>query len=202
MGIHNTEFPLPSPAVTNVFPENTLESEDWKHRPPYHIQDEKEFGPIRKASCQCGRITYAMNRDRPLNAKFCHCRGCQVMHGAPFQLAAIFHKQDISFAKGSSGLSFFSATLNSQKYDMPTKVSCSYCHTLIMDEGSNTCLVYPQLIQLEGSAEERRKQLEVFKPTCHIFYQERMFDMPDGIPKWAEMDAHSQQLDDYGKMIQ
>lgn len=29
-----------------------------------------------------------------------------------------------------------------------------------------------------------------------------MFDMPDGIPKWSEMDGQSQRLDDYGKQIQ
>ncbi|KAJ5536013.1 hypothetical protein N7513_009199 [Penicillium frequentans] len=203
MGIHDTELPLPSPAFTNAYPENTLDAEDWKHRPPYHIQSHDEFGPIKwTASCKCGRVTYSLNRERPLNAKFCHCQGCQVMHGAPMQWAAIFHKQDLSFAKGSSGLSFFSSSLNSQKYDMPTKVSCSFCHTLIMDEGRNTCLLYPQLIQFEGTADERRKQLELFKPTCHIFYKQRMFDMPDGLPKWSEMDGKSQLLDDSGNPTQ
>ncbi|KAJ5765204.1 hypothetical protein N7520_004763 [Penicillium odoratum] len=202
MGIKNTENPLPTPAVTNAVSENTLESEDWKHRPPYHIQGQDEFGPIKwRGSCKCGKITYALNRDRPLNAKFCHCRGCQVMHGAPFQWAAIFHKHDISFDKGSSGLAFFSASKNSQQYDMPTKVSCSYCHTLIMDEGRTTCLLFPQLIEREGSQDERRKQLEVFKPTCHIYYEDRMFDVPDELPKWSEMDGKSQRLDDHGKPI-
>ncbi|KAJ5948016.1 hypothetical protein N7466_001031 [Penicillium verhagenii] len=203
MGILQTENPLPSPAFTNAIPENTLEAEDWKHRPPYHTHGHDTFGPIKwKGSCKCGKITYALNRDRPLNAKFCHCRGCQVMHGAPFQWAAIFHKDDVSFTKGSSGLAFFSAAHNSQKYDNPTKVSCSFCHTLIMDEGRNMCLLFPQLIHLEGSSDERRKRLEEFKPTCHIYYEQRMFDVPDGRPKWSEMDEHSQLLDDHGKPIQ
>lgn len=166
MGGAAEPFPLPSPAFTNNVPENTMNDEDWKHRPPYHIQSTKEFGPIKwEGSCQCGKITFALKRAQPLNAKFCHCRGCQVMHGAPVQWAAIFHKSDISFAKGSSGLAFFSAAHNSQKYETPTKVSCDFCHTLIMDEGRNVCLLFPQLLKFGGSRDEQRKQLEAFKPS-------------------------------------
>lgn len=74
--------PLPKPAYTNLFPESTQEPEEWKHRPPYHIQHPDEFGPVQwRGKCQCGQVTYRLNRERPLNAKYCHCRGCQVMHG-------------------------------------------------------------------------------------------------------------------------
>ncbi|KAJ5272352.1 hypothetical protein N7478_007477 [Penicillium angulare] len=202
MGIKNSELPLPSPALTNNVPENTLEHEEWKHRPPYHIQGEEEFGPVKwEGSCQCGKITYALKRERPLNSKFCHCRGCQVLHGAPFQWASIFHKNDISFARGSSGLAFFSSAHNSTKYEMPTKVSCDFCHTLIMDEGRNVCLLFPQLIRFKGSRDEQRKQLEAFKPSCHIFYEQRMFDVTDGTPKWSGMNDSSQLLDDLGQPV-
>ncbi|KAJ6007381.1 hypothetical protein N7540_011357 [Penicillium herquei] len=202
MGICSTENPLPSPAFTNNPPEDTLHGQDWKHRPPYHVQSEREFGPIKyKGSCQCGRIAYALKRAQPLNSKFCHCRGCQVMHGAPFQWASIYNKEDISFAKGSSGLAFFSTGQNSQKHETPTKVSCDFCHTLIMDEGRNMILLFPQSIRFQGSRDEQRKQLEAFKPSCHIFYEQRMFDFPDGTPKWSGMDENSQLLDDVGKPV-
>lgn len=166
MGAFKTDDPLPSPAFTNNYHEHTLKDEAWKHRAPYRIQTPEEFGPVKwRAKCKCGRISYTLKRDKPLNAKFCHCRGCQVMHGAPFQWAAIFHKDDVNFTKGCSGLSFYSSSQNSQKYQMPTKVSCSFCHTLIMDEGRNVCLLFPQLIELEGSQDEQRKKREAFKPT-------------------------------------
>lgn len=76
--------PLPKPAYTNTVPEHTAEAEQWKHRPPYLVQSADEFGPVRwHGKCQCGRVTYKVNRERPLNAKYCHCRGCQIMHGSP-----------------------------------------------------------------------------------------------------------------------
>lgn len=166
MGIETTEPSLPTPAVTNIHSESTLYDEEWKHRPPYNIQSPQALGPVKwKGSCRCGKVSYVLNRDQPLDAKFCHCRGCQVMHGAPFQWAVIFHKRDISFTHGSCGLSFYSASHKSQDYSTPTKVSCSFCRTPIMDEGRNVCLLFPQLLEIEGSLDEQRKRREVFMPT-------------------------------------
>lgn len=77
------------------------------------------------------------------------------MHGAPFQWATIFHRQDVSFSSGPYELNFYSALQNTQKYHKPTKVSCSFYHTLIMDEADKVCLLFPQLIEFEGSLESR-----------------------------------------------
>ncbi|KAJ5466600.1 hypothetical protein N7539_009556 [Penicillium diatomitis] len=202
MGESLGEAPLPNPAFTNNNHEHTLKEESWKHRAPYRSLSDEEFGPIKwRGKCKCGNITFSIRREKPVNAKYCHCRGCQVMHGAPFQWAAIFHKEDVNFSRGCSDLAFYSSSGNTQQYQMPTKVSCSFCHTLIMDEGRNMCLLFPQLIELEGSSDEQREQRNIFKPTCHIFYEQRMIDIPDGIDKWSGMDGHSERLDDQGNPL-
>lgn len=165
MGAFTVRDPLPSPALTNTRHEQTLDGEAWKHRPPYQIQDLNEFGEIKwRAHCECGKVKYSLKRDQPLNAKFCHCRGCQVMHGAPFQWCSIFHKEDVRFDEGASNLTFYSATHRTREYETPTKVYCSFCRTPIMDEGRNVCLLFPQLIEFRGSPDEQRKQQEIFKP--------------------------------------
>ncbi|RJE27489.1 hypothetical protein PHISCL_00223 [Aspergillus sclerotialis] len=82
LDVPSTASPIPKPANTNLFPEHTIDHEQWKHRPPYQIQSDDEFGPVKwRGKCQCGQVTYNLNREKPLNAKYCHCRGCQVMHG-------------------------------------------------------------------------------------------------------------------------
>lgn len=69
---HATHKPLPK-------------EEAWKYRPPYLIQTPEAFGEIKwRGKCHCGQISYSLNLEKPLNAKFCHCRGCQLMHGIPF----------------------------------------------------------------------------------------------------------------------
>ncbi len=68
--------------------------------------------------------------------------------GAPFQWAAIFHKEDLHFEKGAEGLAFYHAPTNGAHYELPVKVSCAYCHSPIMDEGRNSeqfhshCLIF------------------------------------------------------------
>ncbi|KAJ5958032.1 Glutathione-dependent formaldehyde-activating enzyme/centromere protein V [Penicillium vulpinum] len=193
--------PLPCPAHTNRPPESTPE-EHWKHLPPYEVQPGEPFSPIKwRGKCLCGKITYLLKREKPVNAKYCHCRVCQVTHGAPLQWAAIFHKHEVSFTSGASGLVFYSSTHENQKHMLPTKASCANCRTPIMDEGRNMCLIFPQLIEIEGSSEEQRERREAFKPKCHIFYESRMLDFPDGLPKWSGMENSSDRMDDEGNRI-
>jgi hypothetical protein len=153
-------------ANTNDSLGHNSEVEDYTRRPPYLLQPLQEFGEVKwHAQCQCGQVKYALRRERPLNAKFCHCRQCQVLHGAPFQWAAIYPKEDIRFEKGAEGLSFYAAGEKNNKYQTPTKVSCSFCRTPIMDEGRNVCLLFPQLIDLSDSPDEQRQRVQTFLPT-------------------------------------
>lgn len=193
---------IPKPNVSSASSERPMESEEWKRRPPYLIQSPEEFGPVKwQAKCQCGQVTYKISREKPLKAKYCHCRGCQVMHGAPFQWAAIFHKSDLTFDRGAHGLSFYSSAHSTREYEVPTKVSCSFCRTPIMDEGRNVCLIFPEAIVAGDSDKERQGWREAFAPDCHIFYDKRCIEILDGKTKWSGMDEESDLVDDYGLLI-
>ncbi|KAB8233403.1 GFA family protein [Aspergillus alliaceus] len=185
--------PLPNPVS------GTTNEASWKHRAPYKIQTDEEFGPVKWIGrCQCGQVEYKLNREKPLKSKYCHCRGCQVLHGAPFQWATIFHKADLTFTKGADGLAFYSSTEKSREYMLPTKVSCSFCRTPIMDEGRNVCLLFPAAIDYGGTHEGRERWIQAFEVGCHIFYSRRAVEIPDGKPKWSELDESSELLDDSG----
>lgn len=49
-----------------------------------------------------------------------------------------------------------------------------------MDEGRNMVLLFPSLIHFK-SDEDKTK----FKPRLHMFYGQRVIDIPDGLPKWS-----------------
>jgi len=70
------------------------ESNEWKFREPYkiHEPDSSDFKVLYEASCHCGRVEYQLSREKPLDAKFCHCSTCQVLHGLylPFLLYLFF----------------------------------------------------------------------------------------------------------------
>ena len=59
-----------------------------------------------RARCHCGTVRYEVCAD-PVDAKICHCRMCQKLHGAPMQWAAIFHKHHVRFTAGLDDVRFF-----------------------------------------------------------------------------------------------
>ncbi|KAH8430766.1 GFA family protein [Aspergillus melleus] len=182
--------PFPNPMS------DTTQEVHWKHRAPYQLRSAEDFGHVKwHGKCQCGQVRFKLNRDRPLKAKYCHCHNCQLLHGAPFQWAAIFHKTDIAFVNGAEGLAFYSSGDRTREYQTPTKLSCSYCHTPLMDEGRNMCMVFPTTIEHGSSDQEVEEWRKAFEIDCHIFYSARAVDVPDGKPKWTGLDGQSDQVD-------
>ncbi len=148
--------------------------------PDYASTKDKNFLPRYRASCFCQAIQYEACAD-PVDAKFCHCRACQTLHGAPMQWAAIFHKRDIRIVKGLDTLKFFNSEFLLPERILPCKISCSVCGTPIADEGRKMWLAFPSLFSFENYESVPEK----FKPTCHIFYGLRVVDVDDELPKWS-----------------
>ncbi|KAI4169551.1 MAG: hypothetical protein LQ343_005631 [Gyalolechia ehrenbergii] len=164
----------------------------WKHRPPYRVHDKAEDFKVRyEGSCHCGKVKYQLSREKPLDAKYCHCTTCQKIHGAPFQWAAIFHKDDINFTHGHHDLGWYESSEKTCVHKLPCKVSCAYCRTPIMDEGRNMILLFPTLIDFKRP--EDRKNFDI---SCHMFYPRRVLDIPDGKPKWTGINNESDLIED------
>jgi hypothetical protein len=159
--------------------------DDWSTKPPY-APPSASFSRRWTGTCHCARVVYHISRARPLATKYCHCRTCQALHGAPFQWAAIFEKSDLAFERGGNArdLVFYNSGSRADARDLPCKVACAHCRSPIMDEGRNMALVFPTLLEGEGDK-------SVLEPECHIFYSQSVCAIPDGKPKWAELDGKS-----------
>ncbi|KAL7925989.1 Mss4-like protein [Trichoderma austrokoningii] len=158
----------------------------WKTKPPYQKPDQA-FHRVLQGACHCSQVKYWLSKDSPLASKYCHCGDCKVIHGAPFQWAAIFQKSDMAFENGAENLRFYNSGSKSLGHELPCKVSCSQCGTLIMDEGRNMVLLFPTLLKFQNETQKRN-----FDVQCHIFYPQRVVDIPDGKPKWAGLDGKSE----------
>ena len=106
---------------------------------------------------------------------------CQVLHGAPMQWAAIFHKKDVRLVAGIDQLRFYNSAVNRHERLAPCKVACTLCDTPIADEGRNMWLAFPTLFDFGVPPVVP----EAFRPSCHIFYDMRVTDCFDGLPKWS-----------------
>ena len=168
--------------ASQAIKENNVPKKDqWKFRAPYRVHEPNEgFKARYDASCHCGKVKYQLSREEPLDSKLCHCTTCQTQHGellvqvspwesdqtvadvliaAPFQWAAIFHKDDINFLHGHHDLEWYDPTEKSIEHKLPCKVRCAYCHSPIMDEGRNMILLFPSLIDLKSDEDKAN-----FKP--------------------------------------
>ena len=137
----------------------------------------KDFVSQHMARCHCGAVAYAVGAP-PRDAKICHCSDCRVLHGAPMQWAAIFRKEDVRFLRGGDRLRFYHAPSGEARRELPCKVGCAVCGTWIADEGRRMWLAFPTLFDFA------EKVPASFRPTCHIFYGERVIDVSDDLPKW------------------
>jgi len=115
---------------------------------------------------------------------------------APFQWAAIFHKEDINFTHGHHDLIWYDSQEKTTKHKLPCKVSCGYCHSPIMDEGRNMILLFPTLIHFKSKADRKK-----FDISCHMFYEKRVVDIPDGKPKWSGINGESDLIEDSPKNL-
>ncbi len=158
--------------------------------PEYASVDDDRFDARYRASCHCGAVRYEVCSD-PVDAKICHCRDCQILHGAPMQWAAIFHKRDVRFTAGIQELGFYHAPSHSRSRELPCKVSCQLCGTPIADEGRNMWLAFPSLFDFDAAAVP-----DSFQPSAHIFYSSRVMAVSDDLPKWSGHKERSQRLVD------
>jgi hypothetical protein len=144
----------------------------------YGSLDDERFQVMYRAHCPCGAVRYEACAD-PVDAKLCHCHGCQRLHGAPMQWAAIFHKRDVRLVAGARALCFYNSDLNRADRTLPCKVRCGRCGAPIADEGRTMWLAFPALFELGHEIPK------AFRPTCHIFYGSRVIDVHDELPKWS-----------------
>lgn len=52
-------------------------------------------------------------------------------------------------------------------------------------------LLFPSLVHLKTDEDKA-----YFKPRCHMFYGQRVMDVPDGLPKWTGLSGDSDLIED------
>jgi hypothetical protein len=79
-----------------------------------------------------------------------------------------------------------------------------------MDEGRNMILLFPSLVHLKNDEDKAnfKPRYAVFQTQlyhhhhanllsrCHMFYGQRVMDIPDGLPKWAGLNDKSELIED------
>jgi len=123
---------------------------------------------VHRGTCFCGSVKIEAIGD-PVDMGYCHCGSCRSYSGAPFVAFTIWPAERVR-ATGEMG-SYNKIGTSDRKF-------CRHC-------GGHFMLDHPAM----GVVDIRASALPsvAFAPKEHLFYSERVMNVPDGLPKFRDM---------------
>ena len=120
-------------------------------------------------SCYCGKTKVTVSGE-PVASAYCHCRSCRKWHSAPINAWAAWPADKVKITGD---------TVTSSYNTESQRISCASCGGCVANgkPKPELMVVYPMTLVDSG--------LE-FKPDFHIFYDERVMDVNDGLPKFVD----------------
>ncbi len=127
------------------------------------------------AQCQCGATRFRV-RGKALFRGLCHCTICQQYNQAPYSDFSVFRTSDVEMP--AEGMVVYKTYKAPPAMQRGVCASCGYPAVEYMQIGP-----FPKLI-LVPSANVRDESL-VPDPEMHIFYEKRVDDMSDDLPRYS-----------------
>lgn len=124
-----------------------------------------------KGRCFCGAVTFEVT-GAPISEGYCHCEDCRAWSAGPVTAYALWPADAVRITAGEDKLVTYSKTGSTHRR------ICAVCGGSIMADlpGLGLTDLFPTL--LEGRD---------FAPRAHVHYAKRIMDVPDGLPKFADM---------------
>ena len=124
-------------------------------------------------ACSCGATSFEAT-GTPLFRILCHCTICQRFNDAPFADVIVYRAQDVALPEPGA--------VNFETYKPPPNVQrgkCASCGQPAVEVFAAPVL--PKLVMVPRSM--LRPDAKAPKPVAHIFYDKRISDAADELPK-------------------
>ena len=127
-----------------------------------------------QVQCDCGSVELSMQGAPRVHA-FCHCEDCRNLLDVPYHSVTAWEGPNLDIARGAE---------HTVEYRHPTlamtRVFCKHCgETLYNTNAMGWKLVSQLLISKRNNGELP----EAFRSNSHFFYDRRIIDIDDQIPK-------------------
>ncbi|MFA9408486.1 MAG: GFA family protein [Candidatus Dadabacteria bacterium] len=122
-------------------------------------------------SCFCGAVEFAVSGEA-VAMGYCHCESCRHWSAGPVNAFTLWKPEAMEITKGEDNIITYNKTENSYRK------SCNTCggHILTDHKPMGLIDVYAAVIP----------ELE-FKPVMHVFYEETVLPIKDGLPKFKDL---------------
>ena len=130
-------------------------------------------------ACFCGKVTFRVEGPQ-IFSMYCHCTTCQKLHGAPFVHFLGFPKPNVQVTGGRASIVEVASSKGMNRY------SCGVCSARVYNENlsEDSGFIGVPAMALERGADGKIVDMEKIAPTGHIFYDDRVVDMDDDLPKF------------------
>ena len=105
-------------------------------------------------------------------AAYCHCRSCRTWQGAPINAWTIWPKARVRLAGGD--------LVRSAASDASERLSCAACGGAVGNRKPKRNLMVIYAAQMADA-------VMPFEPAFHIYHEERVMDVADGLPKFRTL---------------
>ena len=127
-----------------------------------------------RAHCSCGNVEIEM-KGEPKVRGYCHCSDCRELLNIPFHAVNAWLRENITIKSGSNRIKQFKHP-NLQMI----KHFCSSCGDVVFNTNSADWAVFSQHF-ISKSYENILP--DILKSKSHFFYDQRLFDIDDDLPK-------------------
>lgn len=126
--------------------------------------------------CDCGKVML-IARGAPAARAICHCHACRELYGSIVLAATAWPVEQVERIGDEHVLEYQHPTLHMRR------ASCRHCGETIHGINRLGYLVIPnaRLIKHHHGA-----MPEELAPTMHLFYESRVFDIDDSLPKYLQ----------------
>ena len=121
--------------------------------------------------CFCGAVEIRVTGE-PAAMGYCHCASCRSWSAGPVNAFTLWPPSSVQIVKGKDNIASFNKTPGS------TRQWCKSCGGHLMTDHPGFKLVDVYAATIPDFA---------FKPGVHVFYQEKVLPIRDGLPKMKDM---------------
>lgn len=124
--------------------------------------------------CDCGTVEVTMTGSPKVHA-YCHCEDCRELLQVPYHSVLAWEADEVEITRGEQHAKTFAHP--SKKM---TRVFCTDCGEVLYNTNAMGWKLVSQLLVLKTNG---NKLPESFQPNAHFFYDRRIVDIDDPLPK-------------------
>lgn len=124
--------------------------------------------------CDCGAVSLSMSGSPKVHA-YCHCEDCRTLLDVPYHSVAAWNADEVTITSGKE---------STVEYQHPTltmtRAFCKHCGETVYNTNAMGWRLVSQLLIRKCNKDKLPEEL---KSNAHFYYDRRIIDIDDQIPK-------------------